>query len=105
MAANLTSWKHGQSGNPAGRPRGLSLLKLLYSELQKPAGDGSALKRKDLFVARCVDLAIAGHPFFARLVWEYVEGKPESHADVDLNVTLKLETARQLLGMNDGRVA
>lgn len=80
----LVPFKKGQSGNPGGRPVGLSLTRLVREELLKPTVEGSKVTKGEVVAARVVDLAQAGHPTFVPLVWKYVDGEPKAAADLTL---------------------
>ena len=85
---NLRPIPKGVSGNPGGRPRGLSLTALVRAELQKPAADGSGTRAEQL-ARTVVDLAIAGDKVFAPLVWRYVDGEPRDVVRVELDEYLR----------------
>ena len=80
--ANLAPYcfKPGQSGNPAGRPKGKSILAELRSVLDetkllgKPNRDGKS--NKQLLVETMVHHALAGNAAYARLIIEHLHGKP-----------------------------
>ena len=61
--------------NVGGRPRGQSITALVRAVLNEPCVEGSPITKRQAFAARVVDLAIAGHPVFAKMVWEYEDGK------------------------------
>lgn len=97
-----TRFKKGQSGNPGGCPKGLSLLALLHKELEKPCSTTSKVKQKEMFVARCVQLALAGRPDMIRLIWEYVEGKPTQPVDHSGSLeVVTIEKIRQAIGIRE----
>lgn len=88
---NLRPFKKGQSGNPAGRPPGLSLTRLVREELQKPAVEGSSVTKGEMVASRIVAMAQAGDRVFAPLVWRYVDGDPKDSTERAL-----LDLAEQL---------
>ena len=67
-----------------GRPKGVSLLTMLQKELDKPCVEGSKITKRQMFISRCVDLALAGRPDMIRLIWEYLEGKPDQTIKLDI---------------------
>lgn len=78
---NLRRLPKGVSGNPGGRPKGLSLTRLVREELQKPTAPGSAITKAHVIAERIVNLAQAGDRVFAPLVWRYVDGEPKQSAE------------------------
>lgn len=73
---NLRNFPKGVSGNPGGRPKGLSITRLVREELQKPA-DGTDATKGEIVAGKVVELAMAGNTVFAPLVWRYVDGEPK----------------------------
>ena len=73
---NLRHFPKGRSGNPGGRPRGLSITRLVREELAKPSATDATVTNAQRVAARVVERAVAGDPVFVKLVWEYVDGKP-----------------------------
>ena len=78
--ANLRPFKKGQSGNPAGRPKGASLTALTRQRLQEPAADGSPATHAEMIVGNLLHLASAPlgpvSVAAAKLLWGYAEGQP-----------------------------
>lgn len=72
-----TRWKKGQSGNPGGARKGLSITRLVRDLLQQPAVDGSTATNADMVAAVIVNRAKAGDSIFTPLVWRYVDGDPK----------------------------
>ena len=73
---NLRHFPQGTSGNPGGRPRGLSITRLVREELARPSPGDSSVSNAERVAARVVERAAAGDPVFVKLVWEYVDGRP-----------------------------
>ena len=73
---NLRPFPKGQSGNPGGRPRGLSITALVRTELQKPSAADPSVSNAEAVAGRVVELAVAGDRLFMPLVWRYVDGEP-----------------------------
>jgi Family of unknown function (DUF5681) len=74
-------FKPGQSGNPGGRPKGLSLTAQIRAALQESAmgADGKPLDgytRGRKIVDELVKLAESGDLDAARLILAYVDGRP-----------------------------
>ena len=71
----MTKWVTGQSGNPKGRPkRGTSLSDILRTIGNAKDAQGVTLKQR--FCATLWEFGIAGNMHAARLLLEYLEGKP-----------------------------
>jgi hypothetical protein len=60
-----------------GRRKAYGLLDLLVKYLNDPCVPGSKVTKREMFVNVCIDKALSGDPFFAKLIWEYIEGKPD----------------------------
>lgn len=80
-------FKPGQSGNPSGRPKGtLSLSNLLRKQLEEVvAEDGRTAA--DMLVATTVRAALKGDKAARQLAWEYIDGKPSQHIDLNANIS------------------
>ncbi len=80
----LGRWKPGQSGNPAGRPPGLSLRSLIVDRLEEcPEGlqDGRSLAEE--LVVRLVADAIKHDGQSRKILIEMLEGRPRQSVAVD----------------------
>ena len=73
---NLRAFQKGRSGNPGGRPRGLSITRFVREELLKPSPIDATVTNAELVARTVVERAAAGDPGLVKLVWEYVDGKP-----------------------------
>lgn len=99
---NLKPWKKGQSGNPAGRPKGRSFKEMVAAELKKQL-PGSDLSNDEEIARMFVQECLAGRgEAFAHLIkrlWPEVS-KHEVTADVDLNAEMQVaaEDLRRMLG-------
>ncbi len=96
--SNLKRFPKGQTGNPGGRPKGLSLTALVRGELQKPSEEDQSKTNGQVVAEKVVDLAKEGHTTFTPLVWRYVDGDPKAAAELTLR-----ELAEQLaerMGLN-----
>ncbi|MBZ0173121.1 MAG: DUF5681 domain-containing protein [Phycisphaerales bacterium] len=67
----------GQSGNPAGRPKGSGLTDRLRRVLDQD--DGAAMDR---IVQAVVEAAERGDVAFVRLVWDRIEGRTPTRRDL-----------------------
>ena len=69
-------WKKGESGNPKGRPKGLSLGQLLDQEIEAICPqDKEERSWKQLIVMATLQLAIKGHNGALNQVWDRLDGK------------------------------
>ena len=81
-----TQFKPGQSGNPAGRPKGagISITTAIKRELEKkPAGVGTATYL-ELLVKRIMKKAIQdGDQQTIKQIWNYIDGMPQQNFGMD----------------------
>ena len=74
-AGKATRFPPGRSGNPKGRPSKKPLTIELRRLLQEPS-DGSQHTNAHMVAWEMIQRAKAGDVPAARLIWEYIEGKP-----------------------------
>jgi hypothetical protein len=80
-------WQRGQSGNLKGRPpKGESMAEVLRQIGETTDSDGVARKRK--LLERMWEMAERGDLAAARLILEYVNGKPVEHIEAQVGPTL-----------------
>ena len=72
---NLRAFPRGRSGNPGGRPRGLSITATLRAELDRPCADDPSVTKAERIAERLVGLALAGDLAAIREVLNRTEGK------------------------------
>ena len=107
-SSNLVPWKPGQSGNPKGRPKGISLVDALQAVLKAKAED-SGRPVKTLVAEKLVELALAGNLEAIKLCFEYTDGKPAQPVDVGgpgggpLQVVIRTVDDRPRIEVVDGR--
>jgi len=77
------TWKPGESGNPYGRPKkGQTLTELMKQDLEQVVeikhedGTSEQIPQKILFVRSVILKALGGDSASAKLIMEYVDGKP-----------------------------
>ena len=76
---NLKPFQPGQSGNPAGKPKGtLSLTALLRKKLNEVPPGEERKTRGDLLVEATIRDAENGDGQSRKLCWEYIDGKAVS---------------------------
>lgn len=87
MASNVTTWKPGQSGNPAGRPKRKPVTDAILRELAKLHGR-QGKTRLEAMVANMVGLAITGRSKEAvdafKTILSYTDGLPVQTVEVDV---------------------
>jgi hypothetical protein len=83
---NLKPWQPGQSGNPAGRPKGVKFLsEALREALSASAPDGISWTEK---VAQAlIDRACLGDPAAFREIADRIEGKVKESVEVSGQTT------------------
>ena len=69
-------WKKGESGNPNGRPRKNRALSDLLRTVGGKKPDGKDQPNKRLLAETLWTMAVGGDVAAARLIYEYVDGKP-----------------------------
>jgi hypothetical protein len=79
-----TQFKKGQSGNPTGRPKAMSITRLVREELLKPCEDDPAVTKGEKVAEVIVSLAGKGDKVLAPLVWRYMDGDPKTAAELTL---------------------
>ena len=89
-------FKKGQSGNPAGKPKGsFSLLTILKRQLQEIPKELKGKERKqyaELLVKKQLHKAIIeGDDASIRLIWNYVEGMPRQDFGWDKDKALIIQ--------------
>ena len=91
-----TRWKPGQSGNPAGRPKSITLSEALRIELAKVLpNDTHERTFAELIAQQLVKAAATGNILAAKEIADRTEGKPKQAVDMTMNVTDWRELARQ----------
>jgi hypothetical protein len=88
-----TQFKPGQSGNPGGRPKGVSLTSLIRGLLVKDELKGVSLEGRkvaDLLAATIVERAVAGDYRFVELVINRVDGKVPNTVAIGSDGTTEL---------------
>ncbi len=91
-----TAFKPGQSGNPAGRPKSITLSEALRLELAKVLpGDTHERTFAELIAQQLVRAAVTGNILAAKEIADRTEGKPKQAIAMDMNVTDWRELARQ----------
>ena len=84
---NLKPFEPGQSGNPAGRPKSITLSEALRHELAKEAPEAAAGETYAEKIAGVLCAAAAGgNVNAAREIADRTEGKPRQAVDIDMSV-------------------
>lgn len=94
-------WSKGQSGNPGGRPKRKPLTFELARQLRQTSED-SPFTNAQAIAAEMIRLARGGDVPAARLIWEYVEGKPTQRVEFDLDAVAAQLAAEH--GVDTGRL-
>ena len=92
-------FKEGQSGNPAGRPRGIKDKRILFAEMLD--------SHKDALFNKAVEMALGGNESMLRLLLDrLLPAKPKDDA-IELNITgssFKERTSQITELMNQGEI-
>lgn len=99
--ANLTPFRPGQSGNPAGRPKqvGTKLIREMAAEL----AEGSNETRLRRIVDALLTKAEAGDLEAVKIVFDRLEGRPRQSVSLDLGERERCE--RMVEGMIEAELA
>ncbi len=90
------TFKPGQSGNPAGRPKSITLSDALRLEMAKVfPGDTQERTFAEVIAQRLVRSAATGNILAAKEIADRTEGRPKQQVDVDLSVNDWREMARR----------
>ena len=93
--ANLKPFKPGQSGNPSGRPKSITLSEAYRKQLAQPMpNDTQGRTYAEVIACRVVVAAATGDVSAAREIADRTEGKARQSIDIDMQVTDWRELAR-----------
>jgi hypothetical protein len=81
-------WRAGRSGNPRGRPpKGMTLSGLMRDMAEGVTASG--VTHKQVVVAKIWEMAEGGDLAAARLVFEYVDGKPVERVEATIEPAVR----------------
>lgn len=82
-------FKPGQSGNPKGRPKKDTSLTELMKEFLTHIPEGQEKTYKELFIQKCLQMAMKGDMQAIKLLWNYIDGMPQQDftGNIDANIT------------------
>lgn len=95
-------FKPGQSGNPAGRPKGsVSITTEIKKRLEEMSPDGQRTALQVL-VENIIQDALDNNNEMRKLIWNYVDGQPsqkveQSGGTINLNIELSDEQFQRLI--------
>lgn len=98
-AGRATRFKPGQRANPSGRPKSTPLT----DELRRHLAEVSLNKKTThlrLVVESLVERAETGDMAAQRIVWEYIDGKPQERVDLGAVLRDEAERLAQELGLD-----
>jgi len=85
--ANLKPWPKGVSGNPAGRPKSLTLSEAYRRALAQPfPDDPQGRTYAEIIAEKMVMSAATGEVGSAREIADRTEGKPRQAVDIDMKL-------------------
>jgi hypothetical protein len=98
--ANLKPFKPGESGNPKGRPKSVTLSEALRAQLgQMMPGEDEKTYAEKIALCLC-DEAAKGNVGAAKEIADRTEGKPRQSLDVDMSV-MDWRALAQAHGLNE----
>ena len=98
---NPNGFKPGQSGNPAGRPKSITLSESFRRQLSQPVpNDPHGRTFAEVIALRVCVAAAQGDVSAARELGDRTEGKPKQSVDLDMNVNDWRQMA-QAHGLNE----
>lgn len=94
---NLTPFEPGESGNPAGRPKGTKNLSTILREMLELEieEDGVKITQKDAIIKKLIKQSTAGNLRAIQEVFDRTEGKAKQEfkidnvSDLNFNVNIK----------------
>jgi hypothetical protein len=93
--ANLKPWRKGESGNPAGRPKSVTLSEAYRIALAQPfPDDPQGRTYAEIIAEKLVMNAATGEVSSAREIADRTEGRPKQMLDVDVKLLDWRELAR-----------
>ncbi len=99
--ANLKPFPRGTSGNPAGRPKMLTLSEAFRRQLSQPVpNDEQGRTFAEMIAAEMCARALAGDVAAAKELADRTEGRPKQAIDVDMNIADWRAMARNA-GLNE----
>jgi hypothetical protein len=81
-----TAFKPGQSGNPAGRPKSITLSEAIRLQLAKTVSEGSDVTFAEAIAQVLCVAAVRGNVNAAREIADRTEGKAKQQVDVGLSI-------------------
>lgn len=93
--ANLKPWSKGESGNPKGRPKSITLSEAYRRMLAQPLPDDPDRTFADAIAEVLCNEAVKGNVGAAREICDRTEGKARQALDVDMKVLDWRELARE----------
>jgi hypothetical protein len=85
--ANLKPWGKGKSGNPAGRPKSVTLSEAYRKQLAQPfPDDPQGRTYAEVIAEKLVMIAATGEVSSAREIADRTEGRPRQALEIDMSV-------------------
>ncbi len=98
------TFKKGQSGNPAGKPKGTRSLTTLLREALQVIGEGNKEPYSELLVRKVMKMAIVdGNEQMIKLCYNYLEGLPKETIDMSVTLPTPIDEIRQDNGIQEDK--
>ena len=81
----------GNTANPNGRPKGISITELVRQELEKVPEGENKITYAQAFVKKVLHKAIIeGDTIMIKAIWNYIDGMPKQGIEVTGEITKKI---------------
>jgi len=97
-----TTFKPGQSGNPAGKPKGTKSFTTKVTEALEKIAEGKDYTYEEALIKSILKKAIVdGDTTMIRMIWNYKDGMPVQKIAGDRDNPLFIQIAKEIADKND----